>query len=180
MPREEEPAMLTTELAREDVLWASWARVAAGTSVPGVDGVTPASFGRELPGQLDELRDELLGGRYQSSPLRSLTINKNGRRRRLGLPTVRDRIVQRALLRVEDRALGGADAESSFAYRRGRSWVDALQRAAEYRDRGLRVVARADVREFFGLFAVDGVARVRRRWGRVLGASARGRVEVFR
>ena len=69
--------------------------------------------------------------------------------RRLGLPTVRDRVAQRAVLHVFRRALDADAAEVSFAYRKGRSWLDALNQGGAYRDSGRRVVARSDVRNFF-------------------------------
>lgn len=132
------------------VLWAAWARVAAGSAQPGVDGVTPAGFAADLAHHLDILGAELREGTYRCQPVRGLELPRAGSKpRRLGLPTVRDRVVQRAVLQVFRRGLDADAAEVSFAYRKGRSWLDALNQAGAYRDRGLRVVARSDVRNFF-------------------------------
>jgi RNA-directed DNA polymerase len=136
-------------MAEPRALWASWARVAAGSRLPGVDGVSPADYAAGLPHQLDVLGRELVGGTYRPLPLRPLTVTGRGKRRRLGVPCVRDRIAQRAFLEVCGARLQAGEAEASFAYRRGRCWIDALQRAAEHRDAGRRSVARSDVRRFF-------------------------------
>ncbi len=150
-------------MAEPRALWASWARVAAGSRLPGVDGVSPADYAAGLPHQLDVLGRELVGGAYRPLPLRPLTVAGRGKRRRLGVPCVRDRIAQRAFLEVCGTRLQAGEAEARFAYRRGRCWIDALQRAAEHRDAGRRSVARSDVRRFFdsvdhGLLTVERAA----------------------
>jgi RNA-directed DNA polymerase len=78
-----------------------------------------------------------------------MTAQRNGKVRQLALPTVRDRVAQRAFLEVVGRKLDVQAAEASFAYRKGRSWLDALARAERSRDQGLRFVMRADIEKFF-------------------------------
>lgn len=136
-------------LASNRVLWAAWAKVAAGSRVPGVDGVTTERFAAKLEQNLSELAQHLTGGTYQAMPLKSMSLKRNGKARPIGLPTVRDRVAQRCFLEVFDRELDATNAEASFAYRRGRSWLDALAKVERYRDEGLRWVYRADIANFF-------------------------------
>lgn len=136
-------------MARESVVWSAWARVAGGSGMAGVDGVTVESFGRTLERRLDELTALLRTRTYIPQPLRPLTLKRGGKERSLGLPTVRDRVAQRAFLEVCGKRIDAQAAEVSFAYRRGRSWLDALARAEHCRDAGLRTVLRVDILDFF-------------------------------
>ena len=70
-----------------------------GAKTAGIDGETKDSFNPRLSEHLAQLQVELLNGSYQPSPARRVYIPKaNGKQRPLGIPTVRDRIVQRAIL----------------------------------------------------------------------------------
>lgn len=72
---------------------------AKGAHTPGVDGVNKAKLQAGLAAELQKLRDELLSGHYQPLPARRVYIPKsNSKQRPLGIPTLRDRIVQRAML----------------------------------------------------------------------------------
>jgi retron-type reverse transcriptase len=149
------PKEVLAAMARPAVLWAAWARVAAGSGMPGADGLSVADFARQLGPRLDRLADQLTAGAYEPQPLRLATIHRGGRRRALGLPTVRDRIGQRAFLDVCHDQLDAASVEVSFAYRRGRSWLDALAEAERCRDAGLTTVLRTDVADYFARIRHD-------------------------
>jgi group II intron reverse transcriptase/maturase len=136
-------------MARPAVLWAAWARVCAGSGMPGADGISVTEFARNLGPRLESLSRLLADGGYRAQPVRLVMAERDGRQRVRGVPTVCDRIAQRAFLSVADRQLGTAHSEASFAYRRGRSWVDALTEATRCRDRGLRWVFRTDIADFF-------------------------------
>jgi len=136
------------DISSERTLWAAWARVAAGSGMPGVDGVTPERFAGRLSDNLGRLGLLLRDG-YQPQPLRSAVSNRGGRPRELAIPTVRDRVAQRAFLEAVGPRLDADAAESSFAYRRGRSWLDALAKTERCRDQGLRWVYRGDILAFF-------------------------------
>ena len=70
-----------------------------GSKTPGVDGVVGTQIEADLPAFLQQLREELLQGTYRPAPARRTYIRKaNGKQRPLGIPTVRDRILQRAML----------------------------------------------------------------------------------
>lgn len=136
-------------LAQQRVMWSAWSKVAAGSGMPGVDGVTPARYGAKLEENLGRLRDQLERGGYQPQPLRPAVARRGSKLRHLRIPTVRDRIAQRAFLEVFGGRLDADQAEASFAYRRGRSWLGALRQAEECRRLGLRHVFRGDVRAYF-------------------------------
>ncbi|MCO1575116.1 hypothetical protein M8C13_05005 [Crossiella sp. SN42] len=136
-------------VARPETVWAAWARVAAGSGIPGADGISVEEFARALGPRLWLLGDLLRSGNYQAQPLRPVLATRGGRTRQRGIPTVADRIAQRAVLHAcADRLLPAA-SETSFAYQRGRSWLDALQRARAHGAAGLRWVFRTDIAEFF-------------------------------
>lgn len=73
----------------------------SGANTPGVDGITKSNIQDSLNDELDLLRSELLQGNYRPRPVRRIYIPKpNGKKRPLGIPCIRDRIVQRAMLMV--------------------------------------------------------------------------------
>ncbi|MGH9156465.1 MAG: reverse transcriptase domain-containing protein [Acidimicrobiales bacterium] len=136
-------------ITTDRVLWAAWSRVAAGSGMPGVDGVTPERYAAKVGENLSGLGDLLRSGRYRPQPLRPLVVKRGKKDRHLGVPTVRDRVAQRAFLESTRRQLDSAAADASFAYRRGRSWLDALGKVERCRDQGLRWVFRGDIQQFF-------------------------------
>ena len=84
----------------------SWLQEAAratlasrGAKTPGIDGIDKQAMEHDIQHQLDTIRAELLAGGYQPQPAKRVYIPKaNGKQRPLGIPTLRDRIVQRAML----------------------------------------------------------------------------------
>ena len=135
-------------MGSQPVLWAAWSRVAAGSRLPGADGVSLAEFGRNLGPRLGRLSDLLRAGRYQPQPLRPLVALRGGKARIRAVPTICDRVAQRAFLDVCAPALA-ATAATSFSYRPGKSWLDAIARARRCRDAGLPWVLRSDIEDFF-------------------------------
>lgn len=107
----------------------SWLQEAArvtlasrGAGTAGVDGITGAVLTAELDDQLVSIRAELLAGTYQPQPARRIYIPKaNGKKRPLGIPTLRDRIVQRAMLMVMDPIWESDFHRLSYGFRLGRS-----------------------------------------------------------
>lgn len=142
-------ASIVGQASGERTLWSAWARVASGSRMAGVDGVTVDRFARSLGTELSRLSELLRTAGYRAQPLLQIELRRGAKPRSLGVPTVRDRVAQRAFLDVLERRLDGHATDASFAYRRGRSWLDALRRAEQCRDAGLRWVCRADIEEFF-------------------------------
>ena len=107
----------------------SWLKEAArvtlasqGARTAGVDGMTGTAMQIGLDARLASLREELLAGTYQPQPARRIYIPKaSGRLRPLGIPTLRDRIVQRAMLMVMDPIWESDFHRLSYGFRLGRS-----------------------------------------------------------
>lgn len=133
-------------------LRAAYARVAANRGAAGVDHVTIEMFGNRLGENLSELRDELFSGWYCPLPVRRVEIPKPGKRgetRPLGIPAVRDRIVQTALRNVLEPIFERHFAEHSYGFRPGRGCKDGLRRVEKLLSAGYRHVVDADLKSYF-------------------------------
>jgi CRISP-associated protein Cas1 len=143
----------------EDNFWIAWDKVRRNNGCAGVDGETIAQFKAQAERNLQQLRRSLKRGTYRPLPLRSLQIPKKSRPqlgelpktewRGLAVPTVRDRIVQQALLNLLHPLLEPQFEDSSFAYRPGRSYRGAVQQVDTWRKRGYDWVLDADVVKYF-------------------------------
>ncbi len=113
----------------------SWLQEAAritlasrGARTPGIDGVDTRRMERDLPEYLEQLRSELLVGSYQPQPTRRVYIPKaDGKQRPLGIPTLRDRIVQRAMLMAMDPIWESDFHRLSYGFRPERSVHHAIR-----------------------------------------------------
>ena len=120
-------------------------------AAPGVDGETWQHYGEDLEANLQNLSDRLRRGAYQAKPVRRAYIPKpDGRQRALGVPTLEDKIVQRAATKVLS-AVYEADFKGfSYGFRPGRSPHDALDAlTVGIRTKQVNWVLDADVRGFF-------------------------------
>lgn len=131
-------------------LFAALARVKRNGGGPGVDGMTI----EELPGYLQrhwtEIRESLLSGTYQPSPVRRVEIPKpGGGVRCLGIPTVMDRLIQQAILQVLQPGWNESFSESSYGFRPGRNAHQAVVRAQGYLHEGFGWVVDIDLERFF-------------------------------
>ena len=114
-------------------LQASWAHVASNGGAAGVDRVTIDRFCVRLESELDKLSQDLRDGTYRPQAVRRAWIDKPGspEKRPLGIPTVRDRIVQGAVRHVLEPVFEKEFAEHSYGFRPGRGCKDALRRVDE-------------------------------------------------
>lgn len=155
-------------------LAAAWAKVRANRGAAGVDRQTVASFDRTVEENLAKLHEELRTGRYRPSAVRRVRIPKPGRPgefRPLGIPTVRDRIVQAALRNVLEPIFEAGFAEHSYGFRPRRSTKDALRAVRKHLDAGFTHVVDADLKGYFDTIDHDVLlARLREKVtdGRVL------------
>ena len=143
---------LYDHLHRGDVLWEAWRRVranrgAAGVDRQSIDGVEQRGVERFL----DELSASLQAGEYRAQLVRRRYIPKaDGRRRPLGIPTVRDRVVQMAAKLVLEPVFEADFLPCSYGFRPRRSATMALETLRKLGAKGGHHVLDADIRDYFG------------------------------
>jgi len=155
-------------------LLASYRKVADNNGAPGVDHVTVAEFGRELESQLTKLTTALRAGTYQPQLIRRTYIPKPGsnEQRPLGIPVVRDRVVQGAVCHVMEPIFEKEFATHSYGFRPERGCKDALRRVDHLLKQGYVYVVDIDLQSYFDTIPHDRLMdRVRERIadGRLLG-----------
>ena len=137
---------------RSDVLWEAWERVRENRGSAGVDGVTLADVEASgVQAMLDGLAADLRAGGYRPALVRRVEIPKpDGRKRPLGIPTVRDRVAQQAVKIVLEPLFEAGFSPSSFGFRPKRSATDAMEVIRKSFVEGDTVVFEADIKDFFG------------------------------
>ena len=121
-------------------------------AAPGTDGVRWEEYGRDLEGNLRDLHGRVQSGTYRAKPVRRVLIPKpDGRMRPLGVASLEDKIVQRALTEVLNAVFEADFRGISYGFRPGRKPHDALDAlsAGIYQDK-VSWVLDADIRDFFG------------------------------
>src|SRR5206468_4871858 len=132
-------------------LWAAFQQVAQNAGAPGVDHVTVSDFQRRLPDSIWELSDALKADNFIPQAIRRVHIPKPGTNetRPLGIPTVRDRVVQAAIVNVIEPIFERDFAEHSYGFRPRRGCKDALRRVDRLLDQGNTWVVDADLQSYF-------------------------------
>ena len=144
-------------------LWAAYAAINP-KAAPGVDKVTWEDYGEDLRANLEDLHQRVHSGAYRASPSRRAYIPKaDGRQRPLGIATLEDKIVQRAVVEVLDAIYEEDFLGFSYGFRPGRSPHDALDAlTVGIQRKKVNWVLDADVKDFFTSLDHDWLARVRR------------------
>jgi RNA-directed DNA polymerase len=141
---------LNDKVYSPDNLKAAYSRVRVKKGAAGVDHVTLKRFEKNLECELQGLHEELKHGRYTPKPVRRAWIPKgNGEERPLGIPTVRDRIVQTALRNVIEPIFEKEFAEHSYGFRPDKGTKDALRRVDGLLKNGYVHVVDADIKGYF-------------------------------
>ncbi len=151
-----ETTYLGTQFLMEEVLEYQNIRIAVqkvrgNKGAPGVDKMTTESLKSHLATHWTQIRQELLGGTYRPSPVRQVEIPKPSGRgmRKLGIPTVIDRLIQQALHQVLSPIFDPEFSENSFGFRPGRNALQAISKANEYVASGRTWVVDTDLEQFF-------------------------------
>ena len=129
----------------------AWAKVRANAGGSGVDRITVDRFAKDCPRGLLDLKEQVRMASYQPLPVKRTWIPKPGtnEQRPLGIPAVRDRIVQTALRQVIEPIFEHQFAEHSYGFRPGRGCKDALRRVQALLDEGGTWIVDADLKGYF-------------------------------
>jgi len=142
---------LMDKVGTRKTLERAWVQVQANKGAAGVDHVTTGEFEQHLDANLDKLVEELGEGTYRPQNIRRGWIAKLGskEKRPLGIPTVRDRVVQTALVKVLEPIFERDFAEHSYGFRPKRGCKDALRRVDHLLQQGYAWVVDADLKSYF-------------------------------
>ena len=143
--------VLYDKICRDDILRHAYGLARSNAGAPGVDGVSFAQIEkRGLEAWLASLREELVLKRYRPDPVRRVMIPKpGGGERPLGIPTIRDRVVQTAAKVVLEPIFEADFEDNTYGYRPARGAVDAVKEVHRHICRGYTDVVDADLSRYF-------------------------------
>jgi len=141
---------LMKKVCEMETLMNAWRKVRANKGVPGVDFVTIQQFEYSLLANVQQLSAQLAEDRYYPMPIKRIAVKKaSGGVRELGILTIQDRIVQRAVLDVIEPIYERIFLDCSYGFRPNRSTKDAIQKVLEYKALGYDWIVDADIKSFF-------------------------------
>lgn len=154
---------LYDRIYRHDVLAAAWEQVCSNKGAPGVDGVTIDQIVNSEGGPaslVEELHEALRAKTYRPQSVRRVYIPKpNGKERPLGIPTIRDRLVQTAVVLVLEPIFEADFLDCSYGFRPQRSAHQAVQEIQRQVESGQREIYDADLKGYFDSIPHDKLMR---------------------
>src|ERR1700738_4926506 len=138
------------EVCKRENCWQAYKRVKANKGSSGIDGMKVGELSDYLKQHWPSIREQLLNGTYEPRPVRRVEIPKpDGGIRKLGIPTVLDRLIQQAVMQVLQRRWDPTFSESSYGFRPGRSAQQAVAQAQKYIAEGHGWCVDLDLEKFF-------------------------------
>lgn len=138
------------QLVERPNMFEAYEKVVANKGIAGVDEITTDELKAYLNRHWERIKQELLDGTYQPQPVKRVEIPKpNGGTRKLGIPTVMDRLIQQALNQILTPIFEPTFSRHSYGFRPGRSAHQAVLQAREYVRGGKRWVVDMDLEKFF-------------------------------
>ncbi len=170
---------LMDKVYKPDNLYSAYREVAANKGAPGVDNITIEDFTAGLLRNVNKLEQQLRDGSYRPQSIKRVHIPKPGTKetRPLGIPTVRDRVVQNALRHVLEPILERQFAEHSYGFRPNRGCKDALRRVDRFVKAGYKYTVDVDLKSYFDTIPHDRLVQELRKY--VADNSVIGLVEKF-
>jgi RNA-directed DNA polymerase len=170
---------LIDKVFKPDNLNSAFRKVAANKGAPGVDHVTIEAFKSALERNLAKLEQQLRDGEYRPQSIKRVHIPKPGTNetRPLGIPTVRDRVVQAALRHVLEPILERQFADHSYGFRPNRGCKDALRRVDKLVKSGFKYTVDVDLKSYFDTIPHDRLMTELRKY--VADSRVSGLVEQF-
>lgn len=131
-------------------LYNAYKQVYKNKGASGVDGVTVEELGVYLFQHKEEIKEEIRNLKYKPSPVRRVEIPKeNGKKRKLGIPTAVDRVIQQAIVQVITPLFEPQFSETSYGFRQNRNCEMAIIKALEYFNDGYDWIVDIDLQAFF-------------------------------
>lgn len=138
------------QILSADNLNRAYKQVKRNKGVHGVDGMEVENLLQYLKDNGNKLRETILMGKYNPSPVRRVEIPKdNGKMRKLGIPTAVDRVIQQAIMQILSPMFEPQFSETSYGFRPKRSAQNAIKKCREYANEGYTYVVDMDLEKFF-------------------------------
>jgi RNA-directed DNA polymerase len=142
--------LLMEQVVERSNMQRAWSKVKSNKGAAGVDCLSIDQTTTILKEQWSAIKQQLLDGRYMPEPVLRVEIPKpKGGTRKLGIPTVTDRLIQQAICQILQPLFDADFSESSFGFRPGRSAHMAVEQFQRYCDQGYRWVVDMDLEKFF-------------------------------
>ncbi len=158
---------LLEKILNKDHLNRAFKRVKENKGAPGIDGITVEEIGAYLRENQKELIERIKRGKYTPDPVRRVEIPKpDGGIRKLGIPTVKDRIFQQAITQQLTPVYELLFSDNSYGYRPGRDAKGAITKVKEYAEQGYTHAVALDLSKYFDTLNHEKLLNILRRNGK--------------